>query len=74
VGNKGKLPKADKRIDSLPTRMAQVEPNQWRANKTNQGSTARGYGYRWQQARKQWLLEHPLCVMCERDQSVTPAW
>jgi 5-methylcytosine-specific restriction protein A len=24
-------------------------------------STARGYGYRWQQYRAAWLLEHPLC-------------
>jgi len=27
-------------------------------------STARGYGYRWQQASKAFLLEHPLC-QCE---------
>lgn len=24
----------------------------------------RGYGYRWQQARARFLLEHPLCAIC----------
>jgi 5-methylcytosine-specific restriction protein A len=28
-------------------------------------STQRGYGYRWQQARKGWLAKHPWCVDCE---------
>lgn len=27
-------------------------------------STARGYGYRWQQARARFLVAHPLCAMC----------
>ena len=26
----------------------------------------RGYGYKWQKARKAWLRKHPLCVMCEK--------
>lgn len=30
-------------------------------------STARGYGYRWQQARARFLQTHPLCCFCERD-------
>lgn len=30
------------------------------------GSTARGYGYRWQKAREAYLRLRPLCVMCER--------
>jgi len=31
------------------------------------GMTAaqRGYDYRWQKAREQYLAEHPLCVRCE---------
>jgi 5-methylcytosine-specific restriction protein A len=27
-------------------------------------TTERGYGWQWQQARKQYLQENPLCVMC----------
>ena len=29
-------------------------------------STERGYGYKWQQARKTFLKQHPLCVLCKR--------
>ena len=28
------------------------------------GSTARGYNYKWQRARKEYLKRNPLCVMC----------
>lgn len=35
----------------------------WRANKRT--AAQRGYGYRWQKARDQYLQEHPLCVMCQ---------
>lgn len=31
------------------------------------GSTAKGYGYRWQQARADHLRRQPLCVFCQRD-------
>lgn len=27
----------------------------------------RGYGYKWQKARQQYLLSHPLCVECKRN-------
>ena len=37
------------------------------------GSTARGYGYKWQQARIQYLSEHPMCCYCERDGRVSAA-
>ncbi|MDT3749758.1 HNH endonuclease signature motif containing protein [Pseudomonas kurunegalensis] len=30
-------------------------------------SAARGYGYRWQKSRDQFLRDHPLCSMCSRD-------
>jgi len=36
-------------------------------------SAQRGYGYRWQQARRAFLAEHPLCVECEKDGKVSPA-
>ena len=35
----------------------------WRGDK--RGSTERGYGYAWQQARLRFLQAHPLCVMCQ---------
>ena len=34
----------------------------WRDGRTS--STARGYDYRWQQARAEYLRLHPFCVMC----------
>lgn len=37
----------------------------WREDK--RGSTARGYGIKWQQARVGYLRNHPLCVMCEAE-------
>lgn len=51
------------RLAQVPSRLATVSSDSWRAGK--QGSTARGYGYRWQQYRLRYLAQHPLCVMCE---------
>lgn len=34
-------------------------------DKPRESSTARGYGYKWQQARKGWLAKHPLCIHCQ---------
>ena len=36
-------------------------------------STARGYGYRWQRERKEFLAENPLCAMCSTDLSPVEA-
>ena len=33
----------------------------------------RGYSHRWQMARKQFLVTHPLCAECERIGKLTPA-
>lgn len=33
---------------------------------TNESSTARGYGYRWQKARALFLAENPLCTFCTK--------
>jgi len=52
-------------------RMAPTYTDSWRAGK--QGSTARGYGYKWQQARERFLREHPLCCYCQRTGRVTAA-
>jgi 5-methylcytosine-specific restriction protein A len=34
-------------------------------------ANSRGYNYRWQQYVKQYKIEHPLCVMCEKERIVT---
>lgn len=36
-------------------------------------SAQRGYDHRWRKARKMFLKEHPLCVMCEKEGKTTPA-
>lgn len=33
--------------------------------KPRESSTARGYGYKWQQARAGYLAKHPLCIKCQ---------
>jgi len=45
-----------------------------RIQDTERGSAAeRGYTYRWQQSRLQYLRNHPLCVECEREGKVEAA-
>ena len=70
----GRLKKAAGRLDSGTSRIsipAGVSGSARRAKGSS--STARGYGYRWQQARLHYLAEHPLCVMCSADGKVVPA-
>jgi 5-methylcytosine-specific restriction protein A len=43
----------------------------WRKDKTT--SAQRGYGYRWQKARKAYLDKHVLCVMCQQEGLITIA-
>jgi 5-methylcytosine-specific restriction protein A len=43
------------------------------ARAKGEGSTARGYGYKWQKARERFLSEHPLCCYCERTGRITAA-
>lgn len=59
------------RAQRLPNRVQSVPDGSWRAGKGS--STARGYGYRWQQARERYLQQHPLCVMCEEQGRVAAA-
>lgn len=40
-----------------------TEPS-WRQDKRK--TAERGYGGRWQRARKRFLFAHPLCCMCEK--------
>ena len=36
-------------------------------------ATKRGYNYKWNVRRKQYLAKHPLCVECQRQGKLTPA-
>lgn len=38
-----------------------------------ESAAKRGYGSRWQTARKQYLMQNPLCVDCEKHNLVTAA-
>lgn len=38
-----------------------------------ESSSSRGYIYRWEKARRQFLLDHPLCCMCEAEGRLRPA-
>lgn len=51
------------RTHSAPT-------DSWRDGKTTAG---RGYGWRWQQARRRYLAENPLCVMCRAEGRIEAA-
>lgn len=52
-------------------RVPTMQSGGWRTSE--QTSTRRGYGYKWQKARAQFLREHPLCVMCQVQGLVTAA-
>jgi 5-methylcytosine-specific restriction protein A len=67
--NKHKLRTNPSRLADAVQRVTRTAS--WRADK--ESSTARGYTYEWQQARLEWLQQHPLCVMCQRAGRVTAA-
>lgn len=62
---KSSLPMLDTR--RVPT----MQAGSWRTS--DQTSTQRGYGYKWQKARAGFLRSHPLCVMCEAESRITVA-
>lgn len=47
-----------------------INSDSWRAGKT---TAERGYGSRWQEARKRHLSDNPLCVMCAAQGRVAAA-
>ncbi|MFG0787934.1 HNH endonuclease signature motif containing protein [Delftia tsuruhatensis] len=56
----------------LDTRRVQtMQAGSWRTS--DQTAAQRGYGYKWQKAREQFLREHPLCVMCQAQDRVEAA-
>lgn len=67
----GRLQTLRPRLGSMPAKVQPAPQGEaWRAGKT---TNQRGYDYRWQKARKQYLAEHPLCVMCEHKGITTAA-
>jgi len=42
-------------------------------DKTRGTAAQRGYGYRWQRYREQYLKRHPRCVICEKEGRLTLA-
>lgn len=71
--SKGRLSTVPKRLSSVPPQIeSKVDISSWRGS-SNGGATARGYTYRWEQYRKRYLQQHPLCVYCEREGRVTAA-
>lgn len=66
-----KIPTLVPSVPMLTSSLPMVDVTSWRSEKTS--STARGYGYKWQQAREGYLRLHPLCVYCQRDGHVAEA-
>jgi len=66
-----KLTNLKPRVQTIGNRFPTMQPGSWRTDK--QGSTARGYGYRWQKRREAQLRAHPLCAYCERNGIVRAA-
>lgn len=56
--------------ESAGSRIEVVTPGSWRSGMT---SSQRGYDYRWQKARDQYLRDNPLCIYCERNGRTTAA-
>ncbi|VFR96504.1 Phage holin [plant metagenome] len=56
-----KLQSVPAMVQAAPDHGQRITSGSWRAGKT---STQRGYGYRWQQERAEYLRLHPFCVRC----------
>ena len=52
-------------------RVQTMQAGSWRTS--DQTAAQRGYGYKWQKAREQFLRENPLCVVCTAQGVVTVA-
>lgn len=59
------------RVRTASLTRVHVQKDGARAN--GDGSTARGYNYRWQKAREKFLRANPLCEYCQRDGRLTAA-
>lgn len=65
----GRLTTLKSKLQTIPRQLVVVSADSWRADK--QSSTARGYGYKWQQARAAYLVKHPFCVYCLREAGIS---
>jgi 5-methylcytosine-specific restriction protein A len=63
-----KLTTLKPRVKQVASRLQSVQAGSWR--KPDQSSTARGYGYKWQQARADYLAANPWCVYCLRARGI----
>lgn len=69
---KPKLTMLKPRLQMLTTvRIPTLGTSGWRTS--GMTTAERGYGARWQRARKRHLQAHPLCVMCQAQGRVTAA-
>lgn len=65
----GRLQTLKPQIGTLGARLGQAGAN-WREGKT---TNERGYTYKWQKARARFLVDHPLCTVCEAEGRVAAA-
>jgi 5-methylcytosine-specific restriction protein A len=63
-----KLTTLKPRITPIGKRLA-TTTGTWR--QPDESSTKRGYGYKWQQARIEYLTANPYCVYCLRKRGIT---
>lgn len=52
---------------------ARCEVHTKQKDKSRGTAAERGYDHHWHQARTAYLLTHPLCILCEREGTLTPA-
>lgn len=52
-------------------RVQTMQAGSWRTS--DQTSSQRGYGYKWQKAREGFLRSHPLCIRCQAEGRVEAA-
>lgn len=64
-----RLPTLKPRLQTIKCAV-QLADDSWRVGKS---STQRGYGYKWQQARKRYLFLNPLCIYCDAEGKTTVA-
>ena len=62
--SKPRLQTLKPRLQTVPSTTRTLTPGSWRGDKS---ASERGYGWRWQQARDQFLKDNPLCVMHKAD-------
>ncbi|WP_454765575.1 HNH endonuclease signature motif containing protein [Cupriavidus campinensis] len=59
------------RVMSTGPRVPVMQPGSWRTSALT--SAQRGYGYRWQKERAEYLRQHPYCVYCMREARIEAA-